>query len=40
MEKERVRDVVRIRKKMMKALKEAAEKDTNIREAMKHAGLL
>ncbi len=40
LEKERVNDEVRLRKKMMKALKEAAEKDTNIREAMKHAGLL
>ena len=40
MEKERVSDEVRIRKKMVKALKEAAEKDSNIREALKHAGLL
>ncbi|MBI9063201.1 MAG: hypothetical protein JEZ14_14565 [Marinilabiliaceae bacterium] len=40
LEKERVSDEVRIRKKLIKALKEAAEKDTNIREAMKHAGLL
>ena len=40
LEKERVSDEVRLRKKMIKALKEAAEKDSNIREALKHAGLL
>ncbi len=40
MEKQRVSEEIRFRKRVVKALKEAAEKDNNIREALKHAGLL
>ena len=39
-EKETVKEEVRYRKRLIKVLKVAAEKDANIREAMKHAGLL
>lgn len=36
----KVKEETRYRKQLIKVLRQAAEKDANIREAMKHAGLL
>jgi len=39
-EKAKLKEEVRFRKQLMKVLKDASEKDSNIRDAMKHTGLL